>query len=429
MNPHLKRAELLVHVGRYDDAVTELRQAQAAEPENAYALALLAMCLAEQKKYAEASQAAKCAIGLAPDNPYPYLAQSIVLERRNRSAEAEAAIREAIALDPNNTLYHAHLARVLFNQRRWKQAREAAEAGLALDPEDVDCTNLRAMSLVKLGEKSGAGEALATALKRDPEDAFSHANLGWALLEQRRPEQAMEHFRESLRLNPESEWARAGMVEAMKARYFVYGLMLNYFLWMMKLSRQAQWGFVLGGWLGYQVLRQVAKNNQALAPWITPFLIAYIAFVVMTWVASPLFNLVLRLNRFGRLALSREQIITSNWVGLCLLGAIGSLIAYCFVQQQPLLYAALVCGLMIPPLAHIYSCSDGWPRNSMIAISAVLFLLGAATVSTGAGALLLNGPAKLTVDALSGMLFLAFVAGAIGSQFAVNALVGVQPKL
>ena len=40
----------------------------------------------------------------------------------------------------------------------------------------------------------------------------------WALIEQGEHEQAMEHFREALRLNPQLDWARQGIVEAMKAR-------------------------------------------------------------------------------------------------------------------------------------------------------------------------------------------------------------------
>ena len=48
---------------------------------------------------------------------------------------------------------------------------------------------------------------------------------------------ALEHFREALRLNPSPEWARAGLVEALKARY-PSAASLRYFLWMSTLSRR-----------------------------------------------------------------------------------------------------------------------------------------------------------------------------------------------
>ncbi|MDB5311521.1 MAG: tetratricopeptide repeat protein [Gemmataceae bacterium] len=45
---------------------------------------------------------------------------------------------------------------------------------------------------------------------------------GWALLHARQPAEALTHFREALRLDPTNEWARDGLIEALKARYWVY---------------------------------------------------------------------------------------------------------------------------------------------------------------------------------------------------------------
>ena len=54
-----------------------------------------------------------------------------------------------------------------------------------------------------------------------------------------------------------------------------------------------------------------------------------IAFVMLTWIASPLFNFLLRFNRFGRLALSDDQRVASSWIGGCFL-----LAAACFVAAM-----------------------------------------------------------------------------------------------
>ena len=132
--------------------------------------------------------------------------------------------------------------------------------------------------------------------------------------------------------------------------------------------------------MGYQVLRSIAQGNPTLAPWIAPLLIAYVVFAVMTWVASPLFDLMLRLNRFGRLALSREQIITSNWVGLCVLGALVSLAGYFFAGGSVWLMCALACGFMIPLVSRIYACDVGWPRNTLVAITLVMAALGSVVI-------------------------------------------------
>ncbi len=419
---------LLLEQARYDTAEAELRQALAEDPENARAHAMLALCLIQSRQYERAAAAVDLARTLSPDDPFVFYVESRMLTERNCFPEAEAAVLEAIGLDPYEVEYFAQLACVRMEQRRWDAALVAAEQGLALDAENVTCTNLRAMALVKLGRRLEAGEAIASALRRQPEDADTHANMGWSLLENAQPQQALEHFREALRLNPNSQWARQGIVEAMKARYFVYRLILGWFLWMLRLSSGMQWGILVGAFVGYQVLRSIARGNPTLAPWITPLLIVYVVFAIMTWVASPLFDLVLRLNRFGRLALSREQIITSNWVGLCVLAALLSLTAY-FLQAGSLwLLCALACGFMIPLVSRIYACQPGWPRKTLIAMTSVMASLGILVV----GLVLCERwiPTELRPYALvvARLALVLFMVGAVAGQFAVNALVQVRPR-
>src|SRR5262249_19742642 len=156
------------------------------------------------------------------------------------------------------------------------------------------CNNLRAMALVKLGRPAEAGATIDAALARDPENALSHANQGWAYLERNEPAKALEHFREALRLDPTSAWARMGVLSALKARNPVYRVMLQFFLWTAKLSRQAQWALLLSFILGQSLLRSIGQSYPALAPVVYPIGLAIFGFLVMTWIADPLFNLLLR---------------------------------------------------------------------------------------------------------------------------------------
>lgn len=430
MNPHVQRALLLLQQDRHELAAQELRQALVETPNDALAHAVLAICLAANKQYDAATQEAETAIHLAPDQAFGFYAHSVVLRDRNRFGEAQAAIEQAIGMDSNQPNYFAHLGQLQFDQRRWQAALEAADAGLALDPEDVQCINVRAMALVRLGRKMDAGAALETALSHDPEDEFAHANLGWALLEQGKHERAMEHFREALRLNPQLDWARQGIVEAMKARYFIYRLMLGYFLWMMKLTHQMQWYFLVGAYLGFQFLLRLNGNHPEWSNWLMPLIIAYVGFALMTWIATPLFNLVLRLNRFGRLALSREQIVTSNWVGLCVLGAVAFLGGYfsgVFPFSNGPLFGALACVFMIPPLSNIYNCAPGKPRNLIILVAAAMGLVGFfASVPLLVIPLLPESLIELIAfPTVTSIKLFPFVA--LGSQLAVNMLVMMQP--
>jgi hypothetical protein len=148
-----------------------------------------------------------------------------------------------------------------------------------------------------------------------------------------------------------------------------------------------------------------------------PFLILYIAFAVMTWVASPLFNLLLRLNRFGRLALSREQIVASNWIGGCVLAVLAALGAWLATANAQFLMLALVCGLVVLPLAGTFQCSRGWPRQMM-----ALYTLLLAAMGLGSQALaFLKSP-------LSETLLLLFFLGAFLSGFVANGLMMARPR-
>jgi len=273
------------------------------------------------------------------------------------------------------------LANIHLQEARWRDALNAAEQGLQFDPEHVGCTNLQAIALVKLGRKSEAGRTIHTALSRNPDNALTHANQGWTLLEQGQPKAAAEHFREALRLDPQNEWARQGIIEALKAQNIIYALMLKYFLWMAKFSRRGQWGIILAGYIGNRLLGVLANAEPDLAPWIWPLRILYLVFALMTWLAYPFFNLLLRLNKFGRWVLSPEQTAASNWFGLCLLLALVSLGGCVFRGfDSPWLIAALVFGLLLLPVTAIYKCDAGWPRTVMAAATIAMALLGGSAI-------------------------------------------------
>jgi tetratricopeptide (TPR) repeat protein len=412
---HLDRAMLLLEQSRHDLAEAELRQELAANPDNALGHALLSLCLARSARHDEATDEARAAIGLAPDLAYGHYAHALALYQRNRFDEAAEALAEAIRLDPEEADYFALLAHVRLAQRRWSAALEAAETGLQSDPEHVACTNARAEALVMLGRRDDAGATIDTALARDPENAWTHANMGWALLHRGEPTPAAEHFREALRLEPGNEWARQGIVEALKARNPLYGLMLRWFLWSGRLSRRQQWLILIGGYVGYRVLDGVTQSSPQLAPVVTPLLILYVVFALLTWTADALFNLTLRLSRFGRLVLTSEEIGASNLVGATLLVALASLVGWLVTGDGRLLRCALFFGALVAPIAAAFRCQPGWPRRTMAAISGVLAaigLLGLANVLSGGG---------------TGLISLGLI-GAFAGMWVGNALIGVRPK-
>jgi tetratricopeptide (TPR) repeat protein len=281
------------------------------------------------------------------------------------------------------------------------------------------------MALVKLGRKSEAGATIEATLARDPDDAFSHANKGWTLLEEGRRREAMTHFRESLRLNPSNDWARSGLVEALKAGNPLYAVMLKYFLWMAKLPDGARWGIILGGYFGNRLLGGFAKSNPEWAPWILPVRVLYIAFALLTWLAHPFFNLMLFLHPMGRHALDDDQRAQATWVGLSMGLALASVAAWLLIPRQgDFLVSALVFGLLMLPISAIFICHPGWPRLVMIAIT--LGLAAAGTFAVVVICILQPGK-NSALDSAAWAAFGLFALGVFLSQWIANWLATQRP--
>ena len=217
------------------------------------------------EQYAEATREAESSIHLAPDDSFGHYVLACVYNDRNRFKEAREAVREAIRLNPFDATPWGLLALVEYALEQWPAALEAAERGLQADPEDSRCANARSMALVKLGRKAEAAAAVAETLAREPENALSQATQGWTLLEQGNSAAPKCVFARRLRLEPGMQWARAGMVTALKARNPFYRLVLGYFLWMSKLGPRVQWALIIGLLVGVRLLESGAERVPALA--------------------------------------------------------------------------------------------------------------------------------------------------------------------
>jgi tetratricopeptide (TPR) repeat protein len=414
-----ERGHILFGQKRFDLAAAEFRRVLSEDPDHPFAHALLALCLGRTGQREESLREADEAVRLAPDNPFCHFVRGHGLLEADRTREAEEAARTAIELDPGDADFRDLLARIEIHRRQWARALEAADAGLALDPTHDSCLNLRAMALVQLGRKDEAVQTLGSSLADDPENALTHANQGWAYLHQSEPDKALEHFREALRLDPELEWARVGIIEALKARHRVYRVMLAFFLWMGRKSQAAQWAILLGFVFGRMLLRGLARSYPALAPFVIPILVLTFAFMLMSWIASPLFNLVLRFNRFGRMALSREETVASTWIGGCFIVAAAAAVLSFTAGWDLAWFSMIFFGLMLLPLAMTFNQAAGKPRRLAAAYTAVVALMALPLLSLlvlGAASPFAKQPGRAFE------YFNYFIWGAVISSWASNLL-------
>jgi len=410
MSAHLARAQLLLQQSRPADAEREAGLAVAQAPDHPQAHALLALSRLGQNKHALALMAARTALGLAPDSAYYHHVHALILHRLEHNKEALNAVQEAIRLAPEDEDNFSLLAAIHLNLGDWPAALTAAEQALALNPEHTESANFRAMALVRLGRKTEAMQTVDAALERDPESAFSHANQGWNCLHRNDPRRALEHFREALRIDPELEYAREGMVEALKAHNPIYRVMLTYFLWMSSLAGRYQWGIVIGTYFGSRFLAQAAISHPEFKWFWWLVLGGCYGFVYLTWTAHPMFNLLLRLDRFGRHALSAEQRIASNWFGPFFAAAFAAMLWFLITDTDPAFFTMFYLAALSICVAATFIRS-GKHRFTLGLVSAALAVIAALSWFP-------LSPGNKTPNGLVSL----FVLGFLGFQILANVL-------
>lgn len=370
-------------------AEEEIRLAMGEHHDDPWLHTFLGVSLIGQNRSKEALESVGTAISLAPDLAFPHNLLSQIHLQLGEVKEAKAAILEAIRIDPMVASFHVHLAYIFFSQGEWESALVAAEQGLSLDPEEVDGLNIRGRILVKLGRTPEASEAFQTSMNRDPDNTYTHINRGWALLEEGDYDRALDHFREGVRLDPNNTDAKAGLVEGLKAKYWIYRAYLKFAFSLEKLSSKARWGLMIG-------LIVIVK----IVPFLAPF---YLAFIFFSWFSDLLFSTLLRFNVYGRYALNKKQVNYSNIFSALLVSGTSSLIGGLAGGMDLLSSLGIVLLALLFPVAGTYNRNTEKSRKRSMIYTFIL---------AGVGSLFLITEA-MNME-VAGTLFLGFMLGAVG---------------
>jgi len=416
----LDRARLLLEQQRYELAEDVLRQALAQDPDSGIVHSLLAFSLKRDRdQLAAASLAAERGVHLAPDEPFSYYALAAVQEARNQTKPAIESIKQAITLEPLDARLYGFQAHLSIKLQRWREALEAAETGLSLDAEDSACASARVLALERLGRVVDAVGEADRAVRNDPDSADAHAGLGWAKLRAGKYREAQESFREALRLDPSSEFARQGMIAALNSSNLVFRTFDNLMARISRMSSGMQWALMLGLFFGARILNDVAETHAWLRPYVLPITLAYLLFVMMTWIMQPLFNTLLRFHPFGRYLLSRKEVWASQLIaGAILAGAAVGLVLMAqhggilIVGALPFLFGVF----LTIPISIAFRTSVPWATLTAAAV-AVVFTLLFVTIS-----------ADLLMDRIRQGLVSAYQLGILIYCFAGQALVAQQPR-
>ena len=219
-----ERAQVLLDLGRPQEAVGVLHQALAQSPGDARALSLLSLAHGNTGDHREALRWADQAVAAAPGGEWghrlravhllnlnapgdalraaeeavrlepqtPATVQTLVgtLMRLNRVRDAEAAAERLRLLAPEACSSHETLSSVALRRRKWREAEAHCRRALALRADSYPGLNNLGLALAHkaspLGRESGtilreAIDCLHRAIQSRPMEPLPRTNLKWAL--------------------------------------------------------------------------------------------------------------------------------------------------------------------------------------------------------------------------------------------------------
>ncbi|MBN2486800.1 MAG: tetratricopeptide repeat protein [Bacteroidales bacterium] len=405
----LNRAQVLIQQNKYNEAEKEIKSYLSANPDSAHAFKMLGIVYVETKRDKDAEAVLKNALTLSPNDDIVYYLLGRVQILRKNYKEAAGMLNQAISINPYDADYFGVLSSIKEATKDFKGMLSLAEEGLSIDPENLLCLNNRSTALIKLGRKDEAFKTADKSLELDPENPLTHATYGWSHLEKGNTKKALEHFRESLRLDPNSDYAQAGMLQALKARYMVYRLFLKYAFFMNNLKGKLQWAIIIGLYLIFRYFNKIAIENPALRPVVVPIIVIYVLFALSTWIIGPLSNLFLRFNFYGRYLLSKTEKLSSMFTGISVLLSILALIAYAVSPDKVFLAMAAFGIIMMVPFGSMLSGESKKSRYALITYSTIMFITGVLSFVVGF-------KSNEAINSLTVIFILLFV----GYQFVAN---------
>jgi tetratricopeptide (TPR) repeat protein len=322
----IERANLLLEQGRFSDAEKFIKQALAKEPENDYALSVLARIYLNNGQHDKGIEIIQKAIGIDPEESFYYYLLGFGYYHKNLTAQAVTYLSKAIELDPYSAEYYGLLAFVQLDDQRFEEGLSKANEGLAIDAENITCLNARSVALNKLRRTDDAIETMQNALAQDPDNEFTHSTIGWNLLEKGKHKQATEHFREALRLAPDHHNAKSGLKEALKSKIPPYRWLLQFNFWLSNKGSNFRWGFLIGIFVIVRIIATVSNDSPGFENVGMVVAGAYLLFVSLSWILNPLANSFLFFHRDGKHALEKQE--KTNAIGFMTCIAAGTVILF-----------------------------------------------------------------------------------------------------
>jgi tetratricopeptide (TPR) repeat protein len=175
-----QRAEVLLRVGRIDEALQDVDEVLRVNPASGDANALRAIIQIAKNDKGAALESANAATGSSPNSIRAWLALSYAQQASFQLEQALESAKQAQGLDPNSSLVNARVAELLMSLGLIDEAEAAARAGVAANPAESGAhTMLGFVHLAQIDTQQARADFQA-AIESDSFNPLARLGLGLA---------------------------------------------------------------------------------------------------------------------------------------------------------------------------------------------------------------------------------------------------------
>jgi protein O-GlcNAc transferase len=231
----LARSVILYKLGKFEEALAEVEQAIALQPDlpgaqshkDAVLMAskagippapvgtgptaasnMKALQLQDQGRLAEAEQLFLRVVAQHPQDFVALYSLGVIASRRGDPEQAYVWLSKAAHANPTNAMAHYAMATALQGMALYEQALEEFERALQIDPNYIEAYNNKATLYHSMSRHLDALQTLEAGLAVAPQDHKLLNNKGYILTEFKQNALAANVFQHLLNLNPDYEYAQ-----------------------------------------------------------------------------------------------------------------------------------------------------------------------------------------------------------------------------
>lgn len=208
------RAQLLLGVGRVDDASKEIGQALSMNPNDSNALALQSIIAVVQNDKEQALTVAQKAVAADPKSAAALTALSYAQQANSNLEGARNSLRQAVEANPDNALAWARLAELHASFGRLDDALAAAQKAVALNPNLSRTQMVLGFAHLMRVNTHDSKIAFDKAIALDQADSLSRLGLGLAKIREGALEEGRKEIEIAASLDPNNAIVRSYLGKA-----------------------------------------------------------------------------------------------------------------------------------------------------------------------------------------------------------------------